>query len=108
MNSRNVCTQLAVFVLLAAAPLLMPGISQAQFYNPAKESLSDVYPGKAYSPYAKRSFPSQPAFYYARVLEIPPPLWVAYDAFRFGVNIPEEAETIHQECAYTSPIWYSP
>jgi hypothetical protein len=24
---------------------------------PAEESLSDVYPGKAYSPYAQRSFP---------------------------------------------------
>ena len=24
---------------------------------PAKESLSDLYPGKAYSPYAQRSFP---------------------------------------------------
>ena len=52
--------------------------------------------------------PAQPAFYYARVLEIPTPRWVVYDAFRFGVEIPEEAETIHQERAYTSPIWYTP
>jgi hypothetical protein len=52
--------------------------------------------------------PDQSAFYYARVLEIPTPRWVVYDAFRFGVPIPEEAETIHQERAYTSPIWYKP
>jgi hypothetical protein len=52
--------------------------------------------------------PDQPAFYYARVLEIPTPRWVVYDAFRFGVPIPEEAQTTHQERAYTSPIWYTP
>ena len=28
--------------------------------SPSKESLSDVYPGKAYSPYAERGFPSRP------------------------------------------------
>jgi hypothetical protein len=50
----------------------------------------------------------QPAFYYARVLEIPTPRWVVYDAFRFGVEIPEGAETTGQERAYTSPIWYTP
>ena len=52
--------------------------------------------------------PSQAAFYYARVLEIPTPRWIVYDAFRFGVEIPEGAETIHQERGYTSPIWYEP
>jgi len=52
--------------------------------------------------------PKQKAFYYARVLEIPTPRWVVYDAFRFGVEIPEGAETTHQERAYTSPIWYTP
>jgi hypothetical protein len=51
---------------------------------------------------------AESAFYYARVLEIPTPRWVVYDAFRFGVEIPAEAETIHQERAYTSPIWYTP
>ena len=48
------------------------------------------------------------AFYYARVIEIPTPRWIVYDAFRFNVEIPEDAETIHQERAYTSPIWYTP
>ena len=52
--------------------------------------------------------PEQRAFYYARVLEIPTPRWVVYDAFRFGTEIPEGAETTHQERAYTSPIWYTP
>jgi hypothetical protein len=50
--------------------------------------------------------PSQSAFYYARVLEIPTPRWVVYDAFRFGVDIPDGAETVHQERAYTTPIWF--
>ena len=48
------------------------------------------------------------AFYYARVIEIPTPRWVVYDAFRYGVSIPKGARTIHQERAYTSPIWYTP
>jgi hypothetical protein len=52
--------------------------------------------------------PKQSAFYYARVLEIPTPRWVVYDAFRYGIDIPEGAETTHQERAYTAPIWYSP
>jgi Protein of unknown function (DUF3604) len=48
------------------------------------------------------------AFYYARVLEIPKPRWSTYDAFRFGVPIPEGAPTSTQDRAYTSPIWYKP
>jgi hypothetical protein len=52
--------------------------------------------------------PDQSAFYYARVLEIPTPRWIVYDAFRFGVDIPDGAETVHQERAYTAPIWFSP
>ena len=52
--------------------------------------------------------PAQSAFYYARVLEIPTPRWVVYDAFRYGIDIPEGAETTHQERAYTAPIWYTP
>ena len=48
------------------------------------------------------------AFYYARVIEIPTPRWIVYDAFRYGVELPKGAKTIHQERAYTSPIWYTP
>ncbi len=51
---------------------------------------------------------SERAFYYARVLEIPTPPWYLYDAFRFGVEVPEGAPTSQQERAYTSPIWYTP
>jgi hypothetical protein len=52
--------------------------------------------------------PAQRAFYYARVLEIPTPRWIVYDAVRFGVEIPDGATTVAQERAYTSPIWYTP
>ncbi len=50
----------------------------------------------------------QQAFYYARVIEIPTPRWTTYDAFRFGVALPEGAPTSTQDRAYTSPIWYTP
>ncbi len=50
---------------------------------------------------------SQNAFYYARVIEIPTPRWVVYDKVRLGAEIPKGAQLIHQERAYTSPIWYS-
>ncbi|MEE8633809.1 MAG: DUF3604 domain-containing protein, partial [Methyloceanibacter sp.] len=52
--------------------------------------------------------PKQRAFYYARVIEIPTPRWSTYDAFRFGVDIPEGAPVSTQDRAYTSPIWYTP
>jgi len=52
--------------------------------------------------------PEQAAVYYARVIEIPTPRWIVYDALRFGIDLPPEAETTHQERAYTSPIWYTP
>jgi hypothetical protein len=52
--------------------------------------------------------PKERAFYYARVIEIPTPRWIVYDAVRFGVDIPKDAKTIDQERAYTSPIWYTP
>jgi hypothetical protein len=53
----------------------------------------------------------QRAFYYVRVIEIPTPNWVAYDMKAFGVAAPKgssEADLVHQERAYTSPIWYTP
>jgi hypothetical protein len=52
--------------------------------------------------------PTQPAFYYGRVIEIPTPRWTAYDAKRFGVKpMPGTPMTV-TERAYTSPIWYTP
>jgi hypothetical protein len=52
--------------------------------------------------------PDQRAFYYARVLEIPTPRWIVYDAYRYGIDLPEGATVVGQERAYTSPIWYTP
>jgi hypothetical protein len=52
--------------------------------------------------------PAVSAFYYARVIEIPTPRWVLYDKVRFGAEVPAEAKLVHQERAYTSPIWYNP
>ena len=52
--------------------------------------------------------PQQSAFYYTRVIEIPTPRWVVYDMVRLGAEIPKEAKLIHQERAYSSPIWYTP
>jgi hypothetical protein len=52
--------------------------------------------------------PSQRAFYYARVIEIPTPTWLAYDRVRFGIDLPDEVPLVHQERAWTSPIWYTP
>lgn len=53
--------------------------------------------------------PSISAFYYARVLEIPTPRWIAYDAVYFeDADFGPEVTTKVVERAYTSPIWYSP
>ena len=52
--------------------------------------------------------PSQHAFYYARVLQIPTPRWTTYDAKKLGVPPPNDVPATVQERAWTSPIWYSP
>ena len=52
--------------------------------------------------------PAERAFYYLRVLEIPTPRWTAYDSYRYGVPLANGDSGIHQERAYTSPIWYTP
>ncbi|MEM6675767.1 MAG: DUF3604 domain-containing protein, partial [Planctomycetota bacterium] len=52
--------------------------------------------------------PTEPSFYYARVIEIPTPRWTAYDAVYFGVDMAPEVRMTVTERAYTSPIWHSP
>jgi len=53
--------------------------------------------------------PKQPAFYYARVIEIPTPRWTAYDAKYFRLqDLDPKIPMSSQERAYTSPIWYTP
>ena len=48
------------------------------------------------------------AFYYVRVLEIPTPRWVLFDALRYGAKLGPDVQIKDQERAYTSPIWYHP
>jgi hypothetical protein len=49
------------------------------------------------------------AVYYARVIEIPTPRWTAYEAVRFGIDMPSpDVPMTTTERAYTSPIWYTP
>lgn len=52
--------------------------------------------------------PSQRAFYYVRVLEIPTPNWVAYDAVKYRLKLDKAIPLKQQERAYTSAIWYTP
>ena len=49
----------------------------------------------------------QSAFYYARVIEIPTPLWTAYEAKYYKIEMPKEVPMVTTERAYTSPIWYT-
>ena len=52
--------------------------------------------------------PSQPAFYYVRVLENPSCRWSSFDAIRLKQEPVDYLPATIQERAWSSPIWYSP
>jgi len=52
--------------------------------------------------------PAVPAFYYARVLEIPTPRHSLYDKVALGGDVDTRRPDSLQERAYTSAIWYRP
>ncbi|MBX3707570.1 MAG: DUF3604 domain-containing protein [Pseudomonadales bacterium] len=52
--------------------------------------------------------PTQPAFYYVRVIEIPTPRWTTFDAAALGVPPLDLVPATLQERAFTSPVWYLP
>jgi len=52
--------------------------------------------------------PSQHAFYYARVLEIPTPRWTTIQAKQIDIPPPDVVPPTVQERAWSSPIWYTP
>ena len=52
--------------------------------------------------------PSQRAFYYTRVLQIPTPRHTLLDAIALQIEHEEGYAKTIQERAYTSPIWYTP
>lgn len=77
-------------------------VANARYANTiGAPSLSTVWTDPEFDPAVR-------AFYYVRVLEIPTPLWPAYDAVKYHIKLPPEVKVKGQERAYTSSIWYSP
>jgi hypothetical protein len=64
-------------------------------------SLSTVWTDPQFDPKLR-------AFYYVRVMEIPTPMWPAFDAVKYHVKLPADVKAKGQERAYTSSIWYAP
>ena len=52
--------------------------------------------------------PDEQAYYYARVLENPSCRWSTWDAIRLGIEPNPDLPPVHQERAWSSPIWYQP
>ena len=77
-------------------------IAKASYTNAiGAPELTTVWADPEFDPTAK-------AFYYVRVIEIPTPTWVAFDALRYKLKLPPTVPLKAQERAYTSPIWYDP
>ncbi|MGK0461185.1 MAG: hypothetical protein ACJA0W_002039, partial [Candidatus Azotimanducaceae bacterium] len=51
---------------------------------------------------------SNPAFYYARVLQVPTARHSLMDRIALGKENGDDYPDVIQERAYTSPIWYAP
>lgn len=52
--------------------------------------------------------PALKAVYYVRVMEIPTPRWTLYDKVNLGAEPADNVPLVHQERAFSSPIWYTP
>jgi hypothetical protein len=52
--------------------------------------------------------PKEQAYYYVRVLENPSCRWSTWDAIRLGIEPNPDLPAVHQERAWSSPIWYVP
>jgi len=52
--------------------------------------------------------PTQSAFYYVRVLQIPTPRHALKDALALGLEVPTIGPATIQERAYSSPVWVKP
>jgi hypothetical protein len=50
--------------------------------------------------------PTEQAYYYARVLQLPTARWTLYDEIREGVKYPDSVKKQIVERAWASPIWY--
>jgi hypothetical protein len=86
----------------------LPPVDNTIVLNNAKDK-NDIDEGQLSAVWTDPDFdPSEPAVYYARVMEIPSPPRVEYKGKEPGTGTPERVPDTIQERAWTSPITYSP